>query len=57
MSINSLLQSAFTHHREGRLDLAENLYLEVIKSAPTHLSARFGLAEVLNRTRRHDARR
>jgi tetratricopeptide (TPR) repeat protein len=55
MSINNLLQSAFTHHREGRLDLAENLYLEVIKSAPTHWSARFGLAEVLNRTKRYDA--
>jgi tetratricopeptide (TPR) repeat protein len=55
MSINSLLQSAFTHHREGRLDLAENHYLEVIKSAPTHWSARFGLAEVLNRTSRYDA--
>jgi tetratricopeptide (TPR) repeat protein len=55
MSINSLLQSAFTHHREGRLDLAENMYLEVIKSAPAHWSARFGLAEVLNRTQRYDA--
>ncbi|QYD72127.1 tetratricopeptide repeat protein [Paraburkholderia edwinii] len=55
MSINSLLQSAFSHHREGRFDLAENLYLEVIKSAPTHWSARFGLAEVLNRTNRYDA--
>ncbi|MFC0401120.1 tetratricopeptide repeat protein [Paraburkholderia rhizosphaerae] len=55
MSINSLLQSAFTHQREGRLDLAEHCYLDVIKSAPTHWSARFGLAEVLNRTKRYDA--
>ncbi|MFC0692591.1 tetratricopeptide repeat protein [Paraburkholderia humisilvae] len=55
MSINSLLQSAFTYHREGRLDLAEQGYLDVIKSAPTHWSARFGLAEVLNRTQRYDA--
>ncbi|CAB3750284.1 tetratricopeptide repeat protein [Paraburkholderia solisilvae] len=55
MSINSLLQSAFDHHREGRLDLAENLYLEIIKQAPTHWSARFKLATVLSRTGRHDA--
>lgn len=55
MSINSLLQSALNHHHEGRLDLAENLYLDVIKQAPTHWSARFGLARVLNRTSRHDA--
>ncbi len=55
MSINRLLQRAFSFHREGRLDLAETYYLQVIKAAPEHWSARFGLAQVLIRMNRFDA--
>jgi tetratricopeptide (TPR) repeat protein len=54
MSVDRLFDLASSHHREGRLDLAESHYREVIGNDPAHWAARFGLAQVLIRRDRFD---
>jgi glutathione synthase/RimK-type ligase-like ATP-grasp enzyme len=54
MSIDRILSLASSCHQEGRLELAEGHYREVIAIDPDHWDARFGLAQVLIRRKRFD---
>jgi Tetratricopeptide repeat len=54
MSIDSLLEAAFHHHRERRLDDAETLYRSALESAPTQWGACLNLAQILTQTGRFD---
>ncbi|CAB3796317.1 tetratricopeptide repeat protein [Pararobbsia alpina] len=54
MSIDLLVDQASSHHREGRFDLAETQYREVIDTEPDHWGAGFGLAQLLIRINRFD---
>ncbi|MFP6560153.1 tetratricopeptide repeat protein [Paraburkholderia sp. B3] len=49
MSVDRLFELASSHHREGRLDLAEGHYREVLAGDPDHWAACYGLAQLLIR--------
>src|SRR5690348_3584999 len=43
LSLDSLWEQAFAHHRAGRLQEAERLYREILKSQPNHADANHNL--------------
>ncbi|WP_027794667.1 tetratricopeptide repeat protein [Paraburkholderia acidipaludis] len=49
MSADRLFELASSYHREGRLDLAEGHYREVLAGDPDHWAACYGLAQLLIR--------
>ena len=48
------IQQAVTMHQEGKLEEAEKLYREILKTNPNHLDANNNLGALLNDTGRHD---
>jgi tetratricopeptide (TPR) repeat protein len=54
MSIDHLVEQAFSHHREGRLDIAETHFRDAIDAETEHRGACFGFAQLLIQTGRFD---
>lgn len=53
-SIEHVYERAVELHRQGRLDRAEPGYRQVIHTAPTHVRARYGLAQLFDDKGEHD---
>jgi len=51
-TLQDLVETAKTHHREGRLHLAEKFYREALAAAPAHAEALHGLGMLCLETRR-----
>ncbi len=52
MYLDELVRQAYSYHRQGRLDLAEPLYVQAIASNPEHIDANYLLGVLANQTQR-----